>query len=83
MMHLARIAGLDDEPDRGAQADADQVMMDAGGGEQRRNRHAVRADHAVGQDDDVVAAMDGRLGAVAEPLERVGHAGGARRRRGR
>ena len=54
MMHLARVAGLDDEADRGAQALADQVMVDAGGGEQRRDRHAVRADHAVGQDDDVV-----------------------------
>ena len=62
MMHLARLAGLDDEADRGPQALADQVMVDAGGRQQRRNRHAVGADHAVGQDDDVDAVVDGRLG---------------------
>ena len=55
MMHLARLAGLDDEADRGAQALADQVMMHGRGREQRRDRDAVRPDHAVGEDDDVVA----------------------------
>ena len=38
MVHLARVAGLDDEADRGAEALADQVMVDAGGREQRRDR---------------------------------------------
>jgi len=36
VMYLARFAGLDHEPDRGAQALADQVMMRGGGREQRR-----------------------------------------------
>ncbi len=46
-------------------------------GEQRRDRDAVRPDHAVGQDDDVVAALHRRVGPLAQPLERVGHAAGA------
>ena len=81
MMHLARLAGLDDEADGGAQPLADQMMMHRGGREQRRNRNAVRADHAVGQNDDVVAAADRLLGAFAKPLERGAHAFGALRRR--
>ena len=77
MMDLARVAGLDDEADGGAQALADQVMVDAGGGEQRGDRHPVRADHAVGQDDDVDAAAHGLLGRGAERVERRRHAFGA------
>ena len=44
MVHLARLAGLDDEPDRGAQALADQVVVHRRGREQRRDRDAVGAD---------------------------------------
>ena len=65
-MHFARLAGLDDEADRGAQPFADEMMMHGGGGEQGRNRRAVRPDHAVGQDDDVVAAVHRLLGAFAQ-----------------
>ena len=43
MMDLARFAGLDDEADRGAEALADQVMMDARRRQQRRDRDAVAA----------------------------------------
>ena len=81
MMHLARLAGFDDEADRGAQALADQVMVHGRRRQQRRNGDAVRPDLAVGQDDDVVAAGDRRFGALAEPLERARHAGGALARR--
>ena len=77
MVHFARLAGLDDEADRGAQTLADQVMMHGGGRQQRRNRDAVRPDHAVGQDDDVEAAADRLFGAVAKPRERLAHAFGA------
>ncbi len=77
MMHLARLAGLDDEADRGAQALADQVMMHRRRRQQRRDRDAVRPDHAVGQDDDVVAAVHRLLGALAQALERRRHALGA------
>ena len=66
MMHLARLAGLDDEADRGAQALADQVMMHAARREQRRDRHAVGAGAAVGQDDDVDAVVHRDLGLGAQ-----------------
>ena len=79
MMHLARFAGLDDEADRGAQAAADQMMMHGRRREQRRNRNAIRPDHAVGQDDDVIAAVHRLLGALAEAVQRLAHAGGAGR----
>ena len=71
MVHLARLAGLDDEPDRGAQALADQVVVHRRRREQRRDRNAVGADEPVRQDDDVVAAVHGGLGAVAEAVERA------------
>ena len=83
MMDFARFAGLDDEADRGAQALADQMMMHGGGREQRRDRNAVGPDHAVGQDDDVVAAMDRRLGALAQAQQRLLHAARAASRRHR
>ena len=68
MMDLARFARLDDEADRGAQPLADQVMMHGRRRQQGRNRNAVRPDHAVGEDDDVVAAVHGRFRALAQPL---------------
>ena len=47
VMHLAGLAGFDDEADRGPQALADQVVVHRRRGEERRDRDAVRADHAV------------------------------------
>ena len=76
-MHLARLARFHDEPDRGAQTLADQMMMHRGAGEQRRDRDLVDAGAAVRQDDDVDALAHGGLGARAERIERVLHAGGA------
>ena len=77
MVHLARLAGFDDEADRGAQAGADQVVMHGGAGEQRGNRNPVRARHAVGQDDDVDALADRGFGARAEFVEHLLEAGRA------
>ena len=77
MMHFARFARLDDEADRRAQALADQVMMHRRRGEQRGDRDAVGADETVRQDDDVVAAAHGVLGALAQPLQHRLHRLGA------
>ena len=74
VMHLARLAGFDHEPDRGAQAGADQMMMHGGAGEQRRDRNPVRARHAVGQDDDVDALAHRAFGARAQFVEHLLHA---------
>ena len=68
-MHLVRFAGLDNEADRGAQALADQVMMDRAGREQRRDGDAIRPDVAVGQDDDV-APCSTRSPPGAQPVQR-------------
>ena len=77
MMHLARLAGLHHQPDRGAQAFADEVMMHRRAGEQHRDRNAVGAGLAVGQDDDVAAVAHLFLGALAQRVERPAHAVGA------
>ncbi len=77
MMHLARLAGLQHQADRGAQALADQVMMHRRAGEQHRNLDAVGAGLAVGQDDDVAAGAHFFLGALAQLVERPAHAVGA------
>ncbi|MGY4363262.1 hypothetical protein ACVW0J_009755 [Bradyrhizobium sp. i1.7.7] len=75
VMHFARLAGFDDEADRGAQSDADQMMMHGGAGQQCRDRHPVAADHAVGQDDDVDALADGGFRTRAKLVEHLVHAG--------
>ena len=77
MMHLARLAGLQHQADRGAQALADQMMMHRRAGEQHRDRNAVGAGLAVGQDDDVAAVAHFFLGALAQLVERPAHAVGA------
>ena len=46
-MDLARLAGLDDEAGLQARALAHEVVVHAGGREQRRNRRAVGAGGAV------------------------------------
>ena len=74
LMDLMRFAGLDDKADRGAQALADQMMMDRARCEKARDRNAVRAHVAVGQDDDVPALQHNRLRPAAQPVERALHA---------
>ena len=89
MMHLARFAGLDHEPGLHAQALADQMMMDGGDREQRRNGNALGRNRAVGQDQDVVVG-EHRVGGFAadavdgffQPLGAFGRGPGAVERRG-
>ena len=77
VVHLARLARFDHQPDRGAQALADQVVMHRRAGEQRRDRDVLGAGAAIRQDDDVDALAHRRLGAHAERVERLLEAGGA------
>ena len=77
IVQLPRLAGLDDETDFGAQAAADQMMMDGRDRQQRRDRDLIGADETVGQHDDVVAALHRLLGLGADRLERPAHAFGA------
>ena len=83
VVHFARLAGFDHEADRGAQALADQVVMDRGAGEQRRDRNAVRAGIAVRQDDDVDAVAHRLFGLVAQEVDRLRQALARRDRRPR
>ena len=64
MLHLARLARLDDEADLRARPLADQVVVHGGGREQARDGRVARVGAAVGQDEDRVpsaTASDARL----------------------
>ena len=52
MVHFARLAGLQHQADPGARAGADQMMMQAGRGEQRRDRRVGAIDAFVGKNQD-------------------------------
>ena len=81
LMHLACRTRLHDQPGAGAQTLAHQVLMYRRGGEQRRNRHQLRRNLAVGDDQDVIAELDRVLGVRAKARECSLHARGAPRRR--
>ena len=59
MMHFARLAGFEHQADAGARAFADQVVMQAGDRQQRRDRRAFLVHAAVGEDEHVDAVLDG------------------------
>ncbi len=77
MVHFARTAGLHDEARAGAQPGAHQVVMDRGSRKQGRDGDEVRADVAVGEDDDVHALLHGVFRVRAHARERGLHAVGA------
>ena len=90
MRDVARLAGLADEPALRAQVLADEVMVHRAGREQHRNRREIRADVAVGQNDQADAGLHGlpRLGAqlrkrTAESVTPLGHLEHRRERPGR
>ena len=66
VVHFARFAGLEDEADLGALAFADQVVVQAGDGEQGRDGGVVTVDAAVAQDDEVDARVDVEAGLAAD-----------------
>ena len=58
MVNLARRAGFHDQSGGGAQAFADQVLVDRRQGHEGGNRHLIGAHAFVADDQDVVAASD-------------------------
>ena len=70
MVHLARLAGLDDQPGLRAVAGADQVVMHGGGGEQAWDRGVDGVHAAVGKDDDRVPVLDRLARILAKFVER-------------
>ena len=80
-MHLAGLAGLDDEPDAGAGLLADQVVVHGCGRQQHRDRRQVLIGVPVRQDDDVHAVLDRLADLAADALERPSQAVAAGERR--
>jgi hypothetical protein len=56
VVHLAHVAGLDDEADLRAGLLADQVVVHRRGEQQRRDRREVLLESPVGQDDEARTA---------------------------
>src|SRR5256712_548497 len=71
VVRLARFAGLDDEADLGPLLLADQVVVQAGHGQQRRDRRPLRADTAVREHDYRRALRDRLIGALAQVVHRL------------
>ena len=66
IVDLLDFAGLDHQPDLGPEPLADQVVMDGGRRQQRRDGDPVPVHAAVGKNQDVVALIDDVGGLVAE-----------------
>ena len=73
VVHLAGVGGLGDQPDAGARALLDQVLVHGAGEQQRRDRGVVRVDAAAGQHDQPRAVLDRRR----RPRRRSRRAAGA------
>ena len=79
VVHLAHVAGLDEQADLGAGLLPDQVVVHGRGQQQRRDRRQVAARVAVGQDDEPGAGLD-RLRTPRRRSRPAGPAGPLRRR---
>ena len=69
VVDVARLAGLDHQAGAQPRAAADEVVVDGGDGQQRRHRHPLGTDVAVGQDQDVGAVVDVAGGLGAQVVE--------------
>ena len=70
VVHLAGVAGLDDQADLGAGALPDQVVVHRRDSQQRRDRRQLLVGLAVGQHDDPRAVGDRRRRLAADVVER-------------
>ncbi len=73
VVHLARLAGLDDDPGPQPRPLEHQVVVDGGDRQQRGDRRAPRAELAVGEDEDVDAFGDRLARLAAHALDRLAH----------
>ncbi|MPM13783.1 hypothetical protein SDC9_60142 [bioreactor metagenome] len=78
VVHLADVAGLDDDPDLGAGLLPDQVVVDRGGEQQRRDRRPLLLGVPVGEHQDAGPVGDRRGGLLAQLVEPVLQGLGAR-----
>ena len=77
MVHLAGVAGFDDQTDVGAGALPHQVVVHGADGEQRRDRGHLLVGFAVGQHDDPRAVGDRRRHLRAHVVQAGGQPGAA------
>ena len=70
MMHFARFAGFEHESNARPRAFANQMMMQAGNRQQRRNRRIVFIDAAIRQNQNVDAVFDRLAGLGAKFVHR-------------
>src|ERR1700730_19103013 len=73
-MHLARLSAFDHKADLSPRAFANQMVMNAGNGEQRGDGRASAIEFPVGQNDDVVTIDDSCAGLVTQVVDRSGQA---------
>ena len=65
-MDFARRPGFEHEPDAGARAFADKMMMHPGYGQNGRNRSPIFAHSPIGEHDNVDAFIDGLAHVAAQ-----------------
>jgi len=68
-MHLADVAGLDEEADHRPRLGADEVLVHRGAQQQRRDGRVLRVAVAVRQDDEPLALPDHRVDLVEDLLQ--------------
>ena len=73
-MHLAGLAGLDEQAAARTQATPDEVMVHGADGQHGRDGSVVGVDRAIGEDDDLVAVEHVLLGLATETIEGAAHA---------
>jgi len=79
VVDLAGFTRLDHQPDAGSFRLLNQVMMNRADRHQGTDRHAVRPDRAVGQDNDLNSFVRRRLGLGRNSVERLAKPGFAER----
>ena len=72
VVDLADVAGLDQQAHLGALLGADEVVVDGGGEQQRRDRRVLGVGVPVGEDDQPGAVLDGGVGLGADLLDAGG-----------
>ena len=71
VVHFACVAGFDNQRAARTAALAHQVMMNAGGGQEARNRAAHTVCVAIREDQNRVAGFDGIVSTAFQVLERA------------
>ncbi len=69
VVHLAGLAGFENDRDLGAGALLDEVVVQASHDEKRRHGRVLRVDVAIGENEEIAPVGDHRVGLEAERIE--------------